>query len=712
MRLLLTLFIVFAVCCLAAGQCPPNIGFEKGDFTGWQCYLGSISRSGDISVFPSGPESGRHTILKNTKPQGKDPYGGFPVNCPNGSGYSIQLGNSSSGAQAESVSYTFVVPNNTDKDYSIIYNYAVVFQNPTHDSYEQPKFTTKIFDVTANQYIDCGSFQFIATSGLPGFRLSQIGTDVYYKPWAPITLKLSGFRGKTIRIEFTTNDCSRGGHFGYAYLDVNENCDAPITGSTYCAGASFLNLKAPYGFQAYNWYTEDFSTKLGSENILKLSPAPPAGTKYALEIIPFPGQGCLDTLRTTIEASSDYFKLNTVTDIKTCEDPGADLTAPFVSAGSSNGLVFSYFTDINETNYVPTPTSITQSETYYIKAINAAGCADTKPVNVTIVNSPILKVNNPPPACAPDLINLLAPGVVSTTDNNVKLSFWRDAGLTDPIQNPASIAASGVYYVKAVNSTGCSTQSPIQAIRSTAPVISVKTLEGCGELNLAAKMPATSADPSVNYTYWSDAAATQQLPANHVFTSTTTYFVKATETLGCATIQPATVNIRPFPAFQVTNPLIVVRPAVADLTSAVPASSTWSYTYWLDKTATRSISTPKSVIKTGLYYIKATSTYGCVTDSTISVIVKDPPIIPPNLFSPNGDGINDTWEIPILKYYPECTVEIFNRSGQPIFQSNGYQKGWDGTSNGKPLPTATTYYYIIRLSKLHEPSSGSVTLFR
>lgn len=65
-----------------------------------------------------------------------------------------------------------------------------------------------------------------------------------------------------------------------------------------------------------------------------------------------------------------------------------------------------------------------------------------------------------------------------------------------------------------------------------------------------------------------------------------------------------------------------------------------------------------------------------------------------NAFSPNGDGINDVWEIPYLSDYPEAKVEIFNRAGQLVFHNVAYQKTWDGKFNGTALPVGT-YYYII-----------------
>lgn len=87
------------------------------------------------------------------------------------------------------------------------------------------------------------------------------------------------------------------------------------------------------------------------------------------------------------------------------------------------------------------------------------------------------------------------------------------------------------------------------------------------------------------------------------------------------------------------------------------------------------------------------------------------PVNVPNAFSPNGDGINDRWEIPNLLDYPGATVEVFNRYGQKVFSSNGYPRPWDGTMNGKPLPLAT-YYYVINLKNGFPPVTGSITIIR
>jgi gliding motility-associated-like protein len=82
-----------------------------------------------------------------------------------------------------------------------------------------------------------------------------------------------------------------------------------------------------------------------------------------------------------------------------------------------------------------------------------------------------------------------------------------------------------------------------------------------------------------------------------------------------------------------------------------------------------------------------------------------------NAFTPNGDGVNDFWDMPFLTGYPGCTVSIFNRYGQMVFHSINYPKPWDGTYNGSALPVGT-YYYVINLNNGKQPIAGPITLLR
>jgi len=88
-----------------------------------------------------------------------------------------------------------------------------------------------------------------------------------------------------------------------------------------------------------------------------------------------------------------------------------------------------------------------------------------------------------------------------------------------------------------------------------------------------------------------------------------------------------------------------------------------------------------------------------------------PPLFIPNTFTPNGDGVNDKWDIDRLSDFSDCTVQIFSRYGLPVYSSVGYGAPWDGTYKGTLLPTGT-YYYLIDLKNGGALLSGFVTIVR
>jgi gliding motility-associated-like protein len=81
------------------------------------------------------------------------------------------------------------------------------------------------------------------------------------------------------------------------------------------------------------------------------------------------------------------------------------------------------------------------------------------------------------------------------------------------------------------------------------------------------------------------------------------------------------------------------------------------------------------------------------------MVLPDKVLIIPNVFSPNGDGTNDTWEIAGLRNITNCSVEIFNRYGQQVYNSHGYSNPWDGSWKGKQVPVGTFYYVIKTVSR-------------
>lgn len=299
----LSLALLLGLCLPGFGQdCPPNLDFETGTFANWSCYIGTVEDVGnanEIILHESGPVTGRHTLFERTAVPQLDPYGDFPVVCPNGSRYSIRLGNDLAGTEAEGVAYEFTIPANRNV-YSLIYHYAVVFQDPHHLQHQQPRLVLEITNVSDNSLINCSSFTFFPyDTPLPGFFQAVnnfSNTPVWCKDWTAVSINLDGLAGKRIRLFFKTADCTFRRHFGYAYIDVNSECSGEFTGATFCPGDTAVQVVAPHGYESYTWFAAGFSRVLGNAQTLTLQPAPAAGTTLAVEVKPYFGYGCPDTL--------------------------------------------------------------------------------------------------------------------------------------------------------------------------------------------------------------------------------------------------------------------------------------------------------------------------------------------------------------------------------------------------------------------------------
>lgn len=102
------------------------------------------------------------------------------------------------------------------------------------------------------------------------------------------------------------------------------------------------------------------------------------------------------------------------------------------------------------------------------------------------------------------------------------------------------------------------------------------------------------------------------------------------------------------------------------------------------------VSSPKT------YWLQVTDSSHCTSSDTIVLTAGycNEPIIP-NAFSPNGDGINDTWNIEHLKDFPNCHVSVFNRYGAKVFESTGYDRPWDGMYSIDGKRPVGTYYYLM-----------------
>lgn len=115
--------------------------------------------------------------------------------------------------------------------------------------------------------------------------------------------------------------------------------------------------------------------------------------------------------------------------------------------------------------------------------------------------------------------------------------------------------------------------------------------------------------------------------------------------------------------------------------------------------------------QTTTYQLTISGTNGCKSTDTITVAIVQGVHIP-DVFTPNGDGINDTWEPKGLEEFPDVDIQVFDRWGHAIYRfTKSNRQPFDGTLNGTSLPAGNYAYQIITQAKGHT-YRGNLLLLR
>jgi gliding motility-associated-like protein len=119
-------------------------------------------------------------------------------------------------------------------------------------------------------------------------------------------------------------------------------------------------------------------------------------------------------------------------------------------------------------------------------------------------------------------------------------------------------------------------------------------------------------------------------------------------------------------------------------------------------------------LSVGNYSVTVTDDLGNDTIISISIIENECEMIPAIAFTPNGDGINDTWFIQNFQFFPNALVQVFDRLGALVHEQQGLYEAWDGKSPlGTPLPDAS-YYFIVYKDKSDKSAikKGTVSIVK
>ncbi|MDP3467220.1 MAG: PKD domain-containing protein [Daejeonella sp.] len=293
-------------------------------------------------------------------------------------------------------------------------------------------------------------------------------------------------------------------------------------------------------------------------------------------------------------------------------------------------------------------------------------------------------------------------------DNGNPITSWEwdfGDGKTSIDQNPKHIFMNpGSYNVvlKVKNSTSCDAKEfPQTIVISASPVADFSnTSPGCE--NAAITFTDLSRAVQGNIVKWEwnfgdgeSVVRNISSPITHQYTSGGQFMVslKVTNELGCENVLSRELNLTT-PFLEAGQDTFILRGGSVRFN--VQATGTnlkykWTPSIGLDRDDIKNpTASPTSDMQ---YFVTVSSDEGCILEDNIQVKVLEMPVIP-NTFTPNGDGINDVWNIEYLDSYPGVSVTIFNRFGIKVFGSIGYLKAWDGILNGQVLPVGT-YYYVI-----------------
>lgn len=188
------------------------------------------------------------------------------------------------------------------------------------------------------------------------------------------------------------------------------------------------------------------------------------------------------------------------------------------------------------------------------------------------------------------------------------------------------------------------------------------------------------------------------------------YEFLATDSIGCSTDTVLTVGatiITDMSATMFSSQVTCWNEGDGTATAAVSGGTepiTYQWNDPLQQTTATAVGLAEEV-----YIVTIVDAIGCTITETVEVEPTEGCFFIATALTPNGDGANDTWTIGGLEFFPQSTVQVFNRWGQLLFESTGYNTPWDGTYNGSALPVAD-YYFIITYDQNQDPITGTVTI--
>jgi len=379
---------------------------------------------------------------------------------------------------------------------------------------------------------------------------------------------------------------------------------------------------------------------------------------------------------------------------------GVDQT---VCAGSSVTLsgsgAVAYGWNNGVTNGVAFTPAATQ--TYTVSGTDANGCINTDQVTVTINALPSVNAGADQSVCIGGSVTLTGSGATTYGWNN---------GVANGVA--FSPAATQTYTLTGTNGNGCQGQDQVVVTVNPLPVIGA----GADQTICLGTAVTFSGTGGVSYNWTNGVTdATPFFPG----LGTTSYIVTGTDANGCVNTDQVDVTVVPVPVAVIT----ALSPTVGysglnvsfDDNSQNASQYSWDFNNGDTYTSGFQGSISSDFYDAGTYTVVLTASNGVCEDTaqqTVIVLPYPPPTIHvPNIFTPNGDGVNEEFTVS-TEYAASCSVMIFNRWGNVIMELEGLQSYWQAENDRFVEGTYFVTYTVVGLDGITYTGQGFVELRR
>lgn len=413
--------------------------------------------------------------------------------------------------------------------------------------------------------------------------------------------------------------------------------------------------------------------------------------------------------------------------------------AGFITLSGYNGTIIAWEYSIDSVNWMPTGSAIVSYQSYdsllqttCFRAIvqDSTLATDTSTVSCVAIYPPSVggTITGAGTFC---IVPGSGTGTLTLTGNTGDVQYWEystDGGSTwtsvpdsNTTLNYPNITQGTLYRAVVQNGATCPTDTSGEAAFSFDSVTVAGILTGSdticpgidsGTINLTGYTGSIlnwllSTDGS-SWTTITDTTASQSY--NSLVQTTWYEVVLQNGTCPADTSVPAALTIVPNPVNAGVDTTIAMGESVV-LNGSGNGTALWTPSAGIDSaTVFTPTATPAATTQ---YVLTVTDNNNCITADSVLITVYSLEFdgMVSNLFTPNGDGINDTWYIQSIQNFPENEVFIYNIYGNLVYTKKGYANDWKGTYNGKELPDGT-YYFVLRFDGSELVIKGSLDILR